>query len=522
MGLSEILVPILTALFTALSSLAPGVVPAGVQGAADGVVGAGEVPTQAWPVPLSACVMQVSDQGYTNGGPTNRYDHTSYARMQNMEAGIYPRIASKDGRQFLAFIATGARLAVADRALGATAWHVVLTPYHLQARPNDYHAGPSIGIDNDGYLYVAFDHHYSPLRYIRSASPLDTSAWVPHTSFDGVKESRVTYVHFLHSGGHLFAVYRSGGSPDADLMLKEYAEGNQTWWTVADAFLHGDVAGAQRYGAYWSLEDDPADDTLHLTWTWNQGAFENSRDLSYASSPGDHSRWYNATGALLPAQMMHNQSAGAVVVPGPLIAPQVGTSQLAYAGGAVYRLDAFQSLNATAELRLVKIDGAQVTQTPVAGGVLGVNGVVASLLQDGDVFYAIYQDSAGMLMVGRSEAPYDAWEWRPIVVQVPDIAGQITWDVDQAVWEHGHDLSLYAVAYRASPYLDRSDLQADPAGWVHATDPQHLSQNRIGIDASPDILAIDVPDVPGQFAAGHALPALPPAPDTSCVTVPHA
>ncbi|MGH9160837.1 MAG: BNR-4 repeat-containing protein [Vicinamibacteraceae bacterium] len=138
-------------------------------------------------------------------------------------------LATVGNRQVAAYYDADARMVLARRSLGQTAWDTSATQYRGNVR--DAHNAISLTFDGRGVLHVAWDHHGQPLNYARGAAPgsLRLTARQPMT---GERENRVTYPQFVNlPNGDLLVAYRDGESGAGDVLLNRFdVEGGR--WTV--------------------------------------------------------------------------------------------------------------------------------------------------------------------------------------------------------------------------------------------------------------------------------------------------
>lgn len=200
-------------------------------------------------------------------------------------------LASKNGTQFAAYYDADGYLTLAKRVVWSNHWTVLRSKY--KGNCSDAHNIISIGIDGDGYLHVAFDHHNNPLHYCRSVTPysLQLEEQRPMTGSD---EQKVTYPEFytLRNGDMLF-VYRSGGSGNGDMMMNRYDVRTRKWSRLQTRLIDGE---GQR-NAYWQMCVDAAG-TIHISWVWRETpAVETNHDLCYACSKDGGVTWLKSDGS---------------------------------------------------------------------------------------------------------------------------------------------------------------------------------------------------------------------------------
>ena len=192
--------------------------------------------------------------------------------------------------QYVSYYDTDGYVTLGKRHIDSDGWTVRRTQY--KGNVADAHNVISIGVDGDGYIHVAFDHHGHPLRYCRSVRPgsLELGQLEPMT---GVDENDVTYPEFyrLADGDMLFA-YRSGASGRGNLVLNRYSTVDRRWSRVQDILIDGQ----NERNAYWQMHVD-ASGTIHLSWVWRETwLVETNHDLCYARSSDNGLTWQRSDG----------------------------------------------------------------------------------------------------------------------------------------------------------------------------------------------------------------------------------
>lgn len=102
------------------------------------------------------------------------------------------------------------------------------------ADTTDTHHWGSVGIDPDGFVWLAQNMHNDPLDVRKTVHALDDPAFDGTTStvasLTGNGESQVTYLRWHRLGGTLYCSHRgNGGAGNADWYLKAYDEVAGTW-----------------------------------------------------------------------------------------------------------------------------------------------------------------------------------------------------------------------------------------------------------------------------------------------------
>ncbi|MFH0945670.1 MAG: BNR repeat-containing protein [Planctomycetota bacterium] len=210
----------------------------------------------------------------------------------SVNAVIFRRnsVVSHGDWQYAAYYDQESRVVLAAREGTSEQWHSLTTAF--TGRTSDAHNSISLGVDGAGVPHLAWDHHGSPLRYLRGPEPGSFRLMGP-LPMTGEKEERVTYPEFYSMpGGDLLCLYRDGSSGNGNLMLNRYDVGKWTWRRVQDGLLDGE---GER-NAYWQFTVDSSG-TLHLSWVWREsGDVATNHDLCYARSPDGGVTWERSTG----------------------------------------------------------------------------------------------------------------------------------------------------------------------------------------------------------------------------------
>lgn len=200
-------------------------------------------------------------------------------------------LVSNDSLQYACFYDPEGRVTLARRHFGASGWDVRPTQYF--GNPSDAHNVVCIGLDGEGYLHMAFDHHGHPLHYCRSVAPGSIEMGRLESMTGATGEDNVTYPEFytLPSGDMLF-VFRSGASGRGDMVLNRYSVASRRWERVHDSLIDGE---GER-NAYWQMCVDAAG-TVHVSWVWRESwLVETNHDLCYARSRDGGATWERSDG----------------------------------------------------------------------------------------------------------------------------------------------------------------------------------------------------------------------------------
>lgn len=229
----------------------------------------------------------------TNAGAAfSKVHETAFAGSSiNVVAGNRQPLVSHGEFQFVGFYDDDGRLMLGRREHGTDAWETVPTGYRADVA--DAHNTVSLGVDGDGYLHVAWNHHNVPLHYVRSVAPHSLELGEREAML-GADESRVTYPQFFPlPEGDLLFLYRDGGSGDGSLVLNRYDRRERNWRRVQDRLIDGEGERS----AYWDLTVDVSG-TLHLAWNWRETPdVASNHDLAYARSSDGGQSWTRSDGS---------------------------------------------------------------------------------------------------------------------------------------------------------------------------------------------------------------------------------
>ncbi len=199
-------------------------------------------------------------------------------------------IITQGDTQYISFYDPDGYLTLGKRKLESENWEISRSKY--KGNVSDGHNIISMGIDGDGYIHVAFDHHGHPLHYAKSLKPgeLVLGEMEPMT---GIDEAKVTYPEFYSlSNGDLLFVYRSGASGRGNMAINRYDVKNKKWIRVHDSLIDGE----EQRSPYWQLYID-ANDVIHVSWVWRETwMVETNHDMCYARSKDGGMTWERSDG----------------------------------------------------------------------------------------------------------------------------------------------------------------------------------------------------------------------------------
>ncbi len=208
----------------------------------------------------------------------------------NVLANSQHTLLTHGDTQYAAFYDASSHVVLAKRAIADASWTVHRTG--LKGRTADAHNTIALGVDGDGFLHVAWDHHNNPLNYVRGAAPGSLELGARET-MTGAHEQRVTYPAFLPlPNGDLLFFHRDGGSGRGNLVLKRYDVRARRWSLVHASLIDGEGARS----AYPAYTVDPRG-TLHLAWVWRATPdVATNQDLAYARSIDGGVTWTGIDG----------------------------------------------------------------------------------------------------------------------------------------------------------------------------------------------------------------------------------
>lgn len=211
------------------------------------------------------------------------------------------------GYQYLTYYNSDRNVCLARRKLPLGNWREIVLPY--KNSQDDAHNVISVGIcANDGTIHLAFDHHNSPLHYVKSiiglANNPETTRWAAESfsttgsqMVEGINVPDVTYPRFFNKpDGNLLFECRYKLSGNGDSYLREY-DGATHAWTMVGRYVQGMDATPDAC-AYINRIDYDNKGRIHVSWCWRDdfGGMSN-HDIYYAYST-DHGRtWLNTNGA---------------------------------------------------------------------------------------------------------------------------------------------------------------------------------------------------------------------------------
>lgn len=165
----------------------------------------------------------------------------------------------------------------------------------------DSHQVASLIVDDDGHIHIVANIHGGSLRYVRSTSPHDITAWTT-PGMIGTEESQMSYPRFaLHPDGDVFFLYRDGTSGNGDNYLLRYD--GSTWTRVGKI-----TQGKPTENFYENRFVIDRDGVLHISGCWRPGAGNSvnaNNDLHYMRSADKGATWTAIDGTAVTMPLVH-------------------------------------------------------------------------------------------------------------------------------------------------------------------------------------------------------------------------
>lgn len=227
----------------------------------------------------------------------------------NVVAGLQNTLFTDRDTQYAAFYAGDGTVVLARRKAHEDVWTTTRTG--LRGNVVDAHNTIAIAVDGEGYIHLAWNHHNTPLNYVRGRRP-GSFDFGPSEPMTGRNEQTVSYPQFLRlPDGDLLFLHREGSSGRGNLVLKRYATRTRTWTQVQANLIDGEGERS----AYPMATVD-REGVLHLTWNWRDTPdVATNHDLCYARSPDGGRTWTTSRGEPLAMPLTVENAEYALRVP---------------------------------------------------------------------------------------------------------------------------------------------------------------------------------------------------------------
>lgn len=246
--------------------------------------------------------------------------NAAYESMVIHPEAIFDPDAGTSGKTFIAYQGFGLDPYVAAYDHAAAAWE---GPIRVGDNPliHDYHGGPSLVVDAQGYVNVFYGAHGSGIRHSVSKSPHDVSAFDSLGAIKCTNGSTPTgtYPQPLLVGGEMRVFFRvrqksnPSGSDDGAWAYVASTTGAAGSWTpratvigVRDPIDWGDYPNHKSLDSWYANFTVGPDGTVHSTFHWrdvagNPDDMYTRWDLYYARLDPGETQWKTASGDPLPA-----------------------------------------------------------------------------------------------------------------------------------------------------------------------------------------------------------------------------
>jgi hypothetical protein len=230
-------------------------------------------------------------------------------------------IVSNNEYQYTAYYEDTSNLVVVSRKMANNRieYFTIKGSYQIY----DSHNSISLGIDRDGYIHIAYNHHRSKLQYRKSLRPQEITDWSEELTMTGVKENKVSYPTFMINelDSSLHFLYRNGGSNDGQALLKHYYAHEKKWIDAENPVLSGIDMGKRTSNPYWNHPVFDATGKLHLSYVWRSTSVRkgdlsviNNIGIDYTYSIDNGKSFYTTKGfrQLMPITMVNTERVFAV------------------------------------------------------------------------------------------------------------------------------------------------------------------------------------------------------------------
>ena len=199
-------------------------------------------------------------------------------------------VVTFNGTQFTAYYDSTGNVILAKRQVGTEVWDTNKTQH--TGKIDDAHCSISVGVDGDGYLHMAWDHHNNNMNYCISVDS-GSIEMGDKTTMLGSLENDVTYPEFFKMpNGDLLFMYRYGVSGRGNLVVNKYITAEKRWERLHDVLIDGQNVR----NAYWQSCVDKQG-TIHVSWVWRETwDVSTNHDMCYAKSEDGGITWTKSNG----------------------------------------------------------------------------------------------------------------------------------------------------------------------------------------------------------------------------------
>ncbi len=256
-----------------------------------------------------------------------------YGNIINGQSFQEDAILSYKGWQYIGYYDGMRKICLGRRKLPGNNWEILrFDDFQFSSNTfsdNDSHNTISIGIcSKDGTLHLAFDTHATPLNYrVSQKNILDDPSSVSWSNglFSSVRNylepgsplKEFTYPSFITApSGDLLLGFRDGYSGVLNYKIVTY-DGAISMWKNMHTIISGvgdyqdpfDGISTARYAYLNGLDFDKLG-RLQISWVWREAVSDiSNRDICYAYSTDNGSKWFNSLNQLVADQFNPNLTA---------------------------------------------------------------------------------------------------------------------------------------------------------------------------------------------------------------------
>jgi hypothetical protein len=214
-------------------------------------------------------------------------------------------LTSFNNIQFIAYYDDNGYIILGKRDLTGGNWQVQKTQYKGDVA--DAHKTINIIVDGDGYLHLAWNHHYSQLNYCKGTEPYSLSL-TDMQPMTGKDENSITYSEFYRlANGNLLFFYRDNVG---NIVVNKYDIATKKW-----SRLQSNLISGQGRSPYWQAYIDSLGN-IQVSWVWRESSdIATNHDLCYAVSKDGGITWETSTGKKYTLPITASNAEYAVHIP---------------------------------------------------------------------------------------------------------------------------------------------------------------------------------------------------------------
>ena len=188
------------------------------------------------------------------------------------------KIVTWQGKTHVAWLDSppeGFRVRIRSLDLATGKW----SPVYTIGEAFDNHGGPTLTVDSQGYLHVAYYPHHHPMRYRRSLRPNDASEWSPPEEVG----ERVTYPTLVCGPNDTLYLTCRQSNKETPWTTNLYVKAPGSPWEGPQILLQAEKLGYAHFMD--ALAWGPDRETLHLACRIYDGKPARGHTIGYLRSP---------------------------------------------------------------------------------------------------------------------------------------------------------------------------------------------------------------------------------------------